>query len=214
MPTNQFAINKSIVGTSRMLSTVLSPLLMPTYGVALVMIASVLCVLGLGTRVAVLVVCMGITCILPLLFLGVMIHLDKVTNLHVNRREERFIPYLFTMACYLAAALYLNHCHSPRWFIMFMVGCALAVLVALLINFKWKISAHMIGIGGVVALIYQLQVLGLGAFSLYWLLCISILLSGLLGSARLALRRHTTLQVLAGFAVGFACVTLTMKYFG
>lgn len=203
-----------IAGAAHLMSSVLSPLMMPTYGVFLVLWTSVLCLLPYGTRVSVLLVCMGITCILPLIFLNVLRHFKLVTDLHVNVRQQRLIPYLFTALCYIVAAYYLYYCHSPLWFVMFMVGSTLTVLLMALINLKWKISAHMAGIGGVVALIYQLHVQGLSAFDLFWLLCFIILVAGALGSSRLALKRHDTWQVLAGAVVGFTCVSLTMKFFG
>lgn len=211
---NKYTVNKWIAGVANFMSTALSPLLMPTYGVFLVMWVSVLCLLPYGTRVAVLLVCMGITCILPLIFLSVLRHFKLIKDLHVEVREQRFLPYLFTVLCYIAAAYYLYYCHSPQWFIMFMAGSAVTVLIMMLVNLKWKISAHMAGIGGVVALVYQIHVQGLSAFDLFWLLCFMIMLAGALGSARLVLKRHDTLQVLTGVVLGFLCVSLTMRFFG
>ena len=211
---NRYTVNKFIAGVANVLTTVLSPLLMPTYGVFLALWISVLCLLPYGTRVSVLLMCMGITCIFPLIFLSVLRHFKLVKSLHVKVREQRLIPYLFAVLCYLVAAYYLYYCHSPQWFIMFMVGSAITVLVMALINLKWKISAHMAGIGGVIALVYQIHVLGLSAFDLFWLLCICIIVAGLLGSARLALKRHDIWQVLAGVIVGFLCVSMTIRFLG
>ena len=64
------------------------------------------------------------------------------------------------------------------------------------------------------ALVYQIHVQGLSAFNLMWLLCITVVIAGALGSARMALRRHNLLQVLAGAVTGFLCVSLTMRFFG
>ena len=210
----RYTINRFIAGAAHILSNVFSPLLMPTYGVFLTLWVSVVCLLPYGTRVTVLLMCMGITCILPLIFLSVLSHFKMIKDLHVNQREQRLIPYLFTAVCYVVAAYYLYYCHSPQWFIMFMVGSAITVIVMALINLKWKISAHMAGIGGVVALIYQIHVQGLSSFYLLWLLCILIVVAGLLGSARLTLNRHNLWQVLAGVIVGFLCVSLTMRFWG
>ena len=196
------------------LSTILSPLLMPTIGVFLLLWVSVLCLQPAGRRTAFLLVCMAITCILPLIFLSVMRHFKLIKDLHVNDREQRLIPYLFTALCYLAAAYYLYYTHFPQWSIMFMLGSMVTIVVMAIINLKWKISAHMAGIGGVVALINQIHVQGLSAFDLFWLLCISVIVAGLLGTARLVLKRHNIWQVLAGVVVGYMCVTLTMKFFG
>ena len=210
----RYTINKLIAGLANFLSTVLSPLMMPTYGVFLTLWVSVLCLLPYGTRVSVLLVCMGITCILPLIFLSVLLHFRLIKDLHVAVRQERLIPYLFAALCSGIAAYYLYYCHSPQWFVMFMVGSAVTILVLALVNLKWQISAHMAGIGGIVALIYQLHDQGLSALDLFWLLCIVVIIAGLLGSARLVLRRHDSWQVLAGVVVGFVCVSLTMRLFG
>ena len=211
---NRYTVNKFIAGMAGFLSTALSPLLMPTYGVFVALWVSVLCLLPYGRRAAVLLVCMGITCIIPLIFLSVLRHFKLVKDLHVEVREQRLIPYLFTVLCYAVAAYYLYYCHAPQWFTMFMVGSAITVLLMALINLKWKISAHMAGIGGVVALIYQIHVMGLSAFDLLWLLCFAIIVAGALGSARMVLRRHDIWQVLAGAVVGFLCVSLTMRLLG
>jgi len=63
-------------------------------------------------------------------------------------------------------------------------------------------------------LIYQIHVQGLSAFDLLGMLCFSIIVAGLLGSARLVLKRHDIWQVLAGVVVGFLCVSLTMRLLG
>ena len=211
---SKFTVNKFIAGVANFLTTVLSPLLMPTFGVFLVFWLSVLCLLPYGRRVSILLVCMGITCILPLIFLSVMRHFKLVTDLLAEVREQRTVPYLFDAVCNAAAAYYLYYSHMPRWFIMFMVGSMVTIIVMVIINMRWKISAHMAGIGGVVALINQIHVQGLGALDLLWPLCISIIVAGALGSARLILKRHDLWQVLAGVVVGFLCVTITMKLFG
>ena len=211
---NRYTVNKIIAGLANFLSTALSPLLMPTYGVFLALWVSILCLLPYGRRVAILLVCMGITCIMPLIFLSVLRHFKLVKDLHVNIREQRLIPYLFASLCTAVAAYYLYYCHAPQWFTMFMVGVAITILVMALINLKWKISSHMAGIGGVIALIYQIHVQGLSAFDLLGMLCFGIIVAGLLGSSRLVLKRHDTWQVLAGVVVGFLCVSLTMRLLG
>ncbi len=97
---------------------------------------------------------------------------------------------------------------APMWLVMFFGGGAVAGAINLLINFRWKISAHAAGVAGVVALLIRIIRDGLpqdGAF--LWLL-IAIGLSGILGTARVWLGRHTAWQVIAGYAVGFLSVIL------
>ncbi len=210
----RYNINRLIAGSAHFFSSVLSPLVMPTYGVFLVLWTSVLCLLPMGTRIMVLIMIFGITTVLPISAIGVLHHFKIISNKRLDKRNERLIPYAFAVLCYAAAAFYLNNIHSPMWFIMFAAGGGLACLVSLIVNLWWKISAHMAGIGGIVALLYQIHVQGLSAFNLFWVLCFTILLAGILGTSRMVLKRHDLLQVLAGFANGYACVTLMIKLFG
>ena len=209
---SSFTFNKFITGLARFLSAAMSPLLMPTYGVFLVLWTSILCLLPTGTRVTVMV--MGITCVLPVVFISVLHHLKLIGDKRLIDRRDRIIPYAFAVLCYVGATFYIDRVHSPMWFTMFMAGASLACLVDFVVSLWWKISAHATGIGGLVALLYQLHVQGLSAFDMFWLLCFTILLAGALGTSRLILKRHTLPQVLAGFACGYVCVTLMMKLFG
>lgn len=211
---SRYATNRLLAAASQFFSTVLSPLLMPTYGALLVLWTSVLCLLPSGTRVMVLVMMLGITCILPMVAIGILHHYGIIRDKRLENPKERTIPYAFAVLCYLGAASYLNHIHSPQWFVMFPLGGALACLIVLIINRWWKISAHATGIGGVVALLYQIHVQGLSAFDLLWVFVCTILLAGVVCTARLLLKRHTVPQVLAGFALGYACVSLIMQHFG
>jgi membrane-associated phospholipid phosphatase len=100
---------------------------------------------------------------------------------------------------------------------MFFAGGALACLISTIVNFWWKISAHMAGIGGLLALLWQIDAMELEIISRPWMVAyilIAIILSGLLGSARLLLKRHTLPQVIAGFLNGLICVSLMMRLFG
>jgi len=210
----RYATNRLLVAAARFFSTVLSPLLMPTYGALLVLWTSVLCLLPNGTRVTVLVMILGITCVLPMILIGILHHYGIIRDKRLENPQERTIPYAFAVLCYLGAAAYLYHIHSPQWFIMFALGGALACLIVLVVNRWWKISAHATGIGGVVALLFQIHLQGLSAFDLFWVIIFTILLAGVLGTSRLLLKRHTVLQVLAGFALGYICVAFVMSHFG
>lgn len=211
---SKYAFQRLLSATARFFSTVLTPLLAPTYGAFLALWTSVLCLLPNGTRLTVLVMIFGITCILPLIGIGVLHHFGIITNKHLVKRKERLLPYLMGVACLIGTCFYLQHIHSPAWFIMFIAGAAAASIVCLLVNLLWKISAHMAGMGGLVALLFQIHVQGLSAFNLFWVINGTIILAGMLGTSRMILRRHTVMQVLTGFAVGYAAVTVAVKYFG
>lgn len=210
------SINQFIEAASHVFSALFSPLLMPTYGVFLVLWCSFLNANPVGDRVAALMVIFGITCILPIVFIALLHNFKIIKDKRLDERTERSIPYVFAILCYVAAYFYLDHIHAPQWFSAFMAGGALACVVSFVVNLKWKISAHMAGIAGVVMLLFELHnpTNRLEAFDLSWILWISILLAGIVGSSRMVLGRHTLCQVLAGALNGLVCVKLAMMILG
>lgn len=92
------------------------------------------------------------------------------------------------------------------WVAMFYAGGSLAALVNMIVNFRWKISAHAAGMAGIVAALIQIMKEGSPSGDITLWIVASILLCGMLCSARVWLRRHTLMQVIAGSAVGFLCV--------
>ena len=83
-------------------------------------------------------------------------------------------------------------------------------MLALLVTPFWKISLHLICMGGVTAMFTLLSVAGAGQH--FWALVVSILLSGALASARLHLGSHNPWQVAAGYFSGLAVAMLAMIY--
>ena len=208
--------NKIVEYGAHFFSALLSPMLMPTYGVFLVLWCSFLNANPVGDRVAALMVVFGITCILPIVFIALLHNFKVIRDKRLDDRAERSIPYVFAILCYVAAYFYLNHIHAPQWFSAFMAGGALACAVSFVVNLKWKISAHMAGMAGIVTLLFELHspTNRLEAFDLSWILWLSILLAGVLGSSRMVLGRHTLGQVLAGAVNGVVCVKLAMMILG
>lgn len=74
------------------------------------------------------------------------------------------------------------------------------------VNFFWKISAHMAGIGGLIGLLCKINNYGDGVFDLMPIICVMIITAGILGTSRIAMERHTLWQVIAGVLNGFLCV--------
>lgn len=210
---SKYTVNRILAGLARFVSSVLSPLLMPTYGSILVLWTSILCALPSGTRVTAVIVIMGITCIIPMTGIGLLHHFGFISDKRLNKPRERTIPYIIAVACYTAAVFYLDHIHAPSWFTMFAVGGLVTLVITATINVWWKISAHMGGTGGVVALIYQMHKMNVEAFDLFWVLAAAVFLAGVVGTSRLILKSHNVAQVLAGFANGFLCVYLAMLLF-
>lgn len=207
-----YTVPRGLKLAANILSDVFSPLLVPTYGMILAVTLTQLCMLGAGVR---LTACLGIafiTAVLPMTFIFILMRTGRVSDASISDPRERTAPYIASIVCYLGAAAYVFAIHAPLWLIVFFIGAALTSAIAMLITHWWKISAHTGGIGGLTGIIFWLAWRDMLLTDGMMWVSAAALLTGLLGSARLILNRHTLGQVAAGAALGFgvelACLTL------
>lgn len=203
--------------TAKFISTMLSPLLTPTYSTLMALSISPKLLEVTGTRFKLLLIVFALTCIFPMITIAVLHNFKVIKDKRLISRKERMIPYITGTIFYALAVFHVIYTHEPKWLVMFFVGGTLACLISTIVNFWWKISAHMAGIGGLVALVWQIDAMELEIISRPWMvfyILLAIFLSGLLGTSRLLLKRHTLPQVLAGFLNGLICVSLMMRLFG
>lgn len=195
---------------ARFFSTLLHPLVMPLLGILLMLLLSPL--VNLSQPVSLLIKGIVAFCTVVLPGTGILLlhKAGKISSVSLNIREERPVPYLFCIASYLLCAVILYKLNLPNWFIGFIIGGLLSLVVDFAVTFFWKISAHMTGMAGLLACaLFVTQTFG----SLpLWSIIALILLTGALGSSRIYLNRHTFGQVIAGTLNGFMCVYLSMHY--
>lgn len=191
---------------SNMLSWILVPLMMPLYAMLLSFHLSVLQFATQPTKWWFCGIVFAITAVIPMLLILLLKKIGIVEDLGLNGRKERLIPYVITILSLGGAGWFMLAKGAPDWIGMFFFGGALAALVNMIINFRWKISAHAAAIAGTVALLVCISREPIPHPHIeIWIACV-IGLAGLLGAARVWLGRHTVLQVLAGSAVGFLSV--------
>jgi len=85
---------------------------------------------------------------------------------------------------------------------LLLLGATFALVLTMLINLKWKISAHMVGIGGVIGAIIGLSMRLFVDYRL--IIMILIIVAGLIGSSRMLLNAHSPAQIYFGFGVGIS----------
>ena len=131
----------------------------------------------------------------------------KITDLQISRSEQRTVPYLystigFAFWCYFVIWVL----RAPMYVNLVVVSCALALIVVTLINRRWKISAHLTGMGGLVGGVISHYLVGSGGP--LWLPIVLLGLTLLLMYARLYLQAHNSQQVVAGFLLGLSFTLL------
>jgi hypothetical protein len=153
----------------------------------------------------------------PVLFIYLMVRSGLIPNLYLDNRLDRRLPYLFTAGIYafvtflFASRLQLISETSPEIAII-LGSITFSILLVGLISLYWKISAHSVGIGGVLGTLMAVTV-KFGESDLVLILALFTFLSGLTMSARLHLNSHTLLQVNTGLLMGLILSVLTVWFF-
>ena len=148
--------------------------------------------------------------ILPLLSVFVLLLTKKIDSLEMPKKEERFLPILFASIWMILGFYFMKEIFSYAPIMKSIyLGAIYVMLISLLITKKWKISLHMLAIGGATGVFIMLEFL-FGQNLM--LLLITILISGILGFSRLSLKAHSLNQIYAGFIVGNIIMGLSILY--
>lgn len=193
---------RALIAAARALSAVSRPYYLPVTCFAALFLLTYLRLLPLGFKLAVLCVVCGFTVWLPRM--GILLY-RKVKGwgpVQLRRRENRAVPYAMFMVSYAACLHLMARWHLPRYMCGILVGALLVQAVCVAANMRWKISTHCAGAGGLVGALAAYSLI-FGFNPVGWL-CVLILLSGAVGTARMLLRQHTLAQVVAGWLVGVA----------
>jgi membrane-associated phospholipid phosphatase len=126
-----------------------------------------------------------------------------------NSRDRIFVLLSSSFSYYIGFVL-LGKLKAFPVFKLFLVASVLVIIVLLIISFRWKISNHMAAIGGLTGTVFALSFRG-GVNPLYTILLL-VLVSGIIGTARLILEKHTISQVLAGYLLGFFVLYLVVYF--
>ena len=141
------------------------------------------------------------TTLLPSLGAWLLMKNGKINSLEMPERTERNLPFIITLLCYVASVYLLFNMPIPRIFAYMVAGGLLAIIWAFIINLKWKVSIHMMGIGGLMGLMLGYALLF--HVNMIFILIMISSLAGILGWARLKREAHTPAQVYVGFVGGF-----------
>lgn len=192
------------------LSWALHPFVLPLYMIVLLLTSTVFARYPADVKFYLLWVVVLYTIVIPVLSLGVLRSLGRISDYKVDNRRERMLPLVIGATCYVLCAITVSKIPSAIFLRKFMVAAACCEVLCLVVSLYWKISLHLTAMGAAVALLVVLNVVGAG--NMLVPLMAAILCAGALASARLYLGCHDGWQVLAGFGAGFGVCTLAMLF--
>jgi hypothetical protein len=193
---------------AKVISYLFHPLLMVIYGLVLLFSINTFSplVLSLQGKLYVLFIAFIAGVIFPLSFMFFLLKTKVIRSFALETKEERTIPYLMTGVFYYFIFYLFKEIGLPPLYFVFILNTTLLVFITLLINFWWKISAHMIAIGAVIGCISGISIklnLELTPF-----IAGLFLVAGLTGFARLKLNAHNNSQLYVGFFTGLICMLI------
>lgn len=183
---------------------------MPTFvfGILLFLVPNVLGVdvYAPTIRLSLLVLIFVGTFGVPALLIYYLYRSGLVQTLQLTTLADRRLPFFLTALVYVLLTylfsfeMDLISTIAPE--IGVLLGTiALSILLVGIISLYWQISAHSVGISGVVGILAGVM-LKFSLTELFTPLLLSVLLTGLVGSARLRLNAHTPAQIGAGVVLG------------
>ncbi len=194
---------------SKAVSYIFHPLLMPTFGVVVILCTDIyFAYLPREVRHSILNIIILGTFLIPLCFIPFLIYRKITGNLQVWQNKERIIPLLVAMIFNFLTYYILERINAPIIIKSFILSSGTSMLIVLLITLKWRISAHMTGIGGIIGLLLILF-LRFQTDIIFHLMA-AIFVSGLVGFARLQLNAHKPLQIYTGLITGMTIVLSVM----
>ena len=171
-----------------------------------------------------LIMDIAILVVLPMVATLMMRGLNFIQSLQMHDKTERIGPMITTIVFYVWFFLNVKKNASlPEQLTIISLGGTIALCIAFFINNFSKISLHTVGAGGFLAgmiiLLFQysspriLLSLGTHTYSISPILIsmMVIFLSGLIGTSRLILNKHSSSDVYGGYLVGLISMIVAYR---
>lgn len=187
---------------ARIVSIVLHPLFMTMYGVCLLFVYTDFKFIFAGQFLSFLIPVFILSCMIPASSVFFLKKAGFVKDFELTNKNERFLPFIIAIICYALLFYYFFRAGMYIWFLSTLIAPLILLLLGSIITIFWKISIHMMSIGGLIGCVFSIcyNVKSINPSVLFIILTI---LAGCLGVSRLILKRHTPAQVYAGFLTGF-----------
>ncbi len=200
--------NRLLTGFARTISALFNPFFIPFWAFFALFVCTYLRIMPLQYKLIVMGMVACFTIVIPMLTILVFRIVYRLGNRAFDDRRVRILPYLFTILTYIFCFFMMRRLKIP-WYMTGIIFSALVIsILCFIVNLKFRISHHMVGIGAIIGGLVSFS--ELFSYNPLWILSVLILFAGMLGSARIILRRQTFGEVVSGFVLGFAGALLVL----
>ncbi len=195
--------SKALYVGSKLLSYIFHPLFIPVFVTYYLLYVQPYFFIGLSHSDKIKkLIAVGInTMLFPAITVFLLWRLKFIQSIELKTQKERIIPYVATNTFFFwAYYISRNQLDNPVPFTQFLLGTFIASAAALVLNSFVKISMHAIGLAGAISFFVHLAIWSGIAIGLP--ISITVLLCGIVCTARLLLKEHTLFEIGLGICIG------------
>ncbi len=188
------------------------PIFMPLYAFGLLIYTNpyINMMVSTGSRYFIITILVVFTITLPAITALLFKFFGLIDSVFMKTTKERMWPFIITLIWYYMGYQLFNKIQVPQSLNLLMIGTISVISVAIIITIRWKISIHMLGIGGVIGAIIGISQRFQFDHSL--LLIVLFLFAGLIGYSRLKTKSHNFQQIYIGFIIGLVIEWICVLY--
>lgn len=199
---------KELVFAAKVLSVIFTPFYLPIVALVGLLAFSYLSLLPWMYKIFLLLMFWVFTVFLPTTLINVYRRYRGWTFRQLGNRERRAIPYIISILSYMLCCYIMAATHVPRFMGSILIAALVIQIACAATNIFIKISTHTAAIGGVTGAIIAFSLIF--SFNPVWWLCVTLILSGMVGTSRMVLRQHSLHEVLTGFFLGMVCAFVSV----
>ncbi len=196
-------INKYLILTSQIVSIIFTPWYLPLLGFVLLITFSYLNMLPWAYKLVMTGIVYLFTVLMPYWSVYIYRRINGWTHHEMSQKENRIVPYVLSIVCYAALLFLMDNFHMPHFTMSVIAGALLIQIVCAVVNLWYKVSTHAAATGGIIGALMAFSIIF--AFDPTGPLCLSILVCGVVCTARIILRQHTLGELGLGVLIGFLC---------
>lgn len=143
--------------------------------------------------------------VFPVINIYILYKFKRIPSITLSNQSDRTYPYILTALFYFGLFYLLADTNIWAVVKMFVLGGGLAILLTAIINLRYKISAHMVGLGGLLGALISISAMLQFNITPYYIAV--VVAAGVVASARLVLQEHKPSQLYSGFLLGLLVQT-------
>lgn len=197
-------------GWLRYVAMVFSPLLIPTYCMALAMWATPLANINENTRLGATFMVLVLTALAPLTFFVASMRFSHYDFKDFSNARKMAVPVVVFAVCEFVAAYYLYCVKAPSWLFMAYVGAGLLTVLLLCLSRLSGISSSMGAMGALSGTVFYWCREGIADWTPTYFVIALLLVSGLVGSAVIATNKRKISSIALSYALGWVVLYLVL----